>query len=269
MAATGHIQAVAASNLVDGETFTVGDGINAPTVFEFDTDSAVTGSNVAIDISALTDAASVGQAIVNAINAQGVTLGITATAGADGLVNLVADFTAAPVAITSTVVDLGWAVYGMTACDTLIGNLIDTIDSVRACVYPFADVMPYDVYLVKRKWNGNRRGDGPYTVTQNLLLSPPCMVRMLDNVHYDLGPAGREEEGEIRLEEVSLSYTEAELTGGQLEPNEEFYYKLVGRNPTLGITPRYYVPTRPPVADTIKTMGWVIHLRRAEIATDS
>lgn len=78
-AAFGTLLTPAAASLNDGETFTIDDGKTSVT-FEFDTvPDGVGGGNVAVDISALTTAAEVRDAIVTAIN--GSALAITAEAG--------------------------------------------------------------------------------------------------------------------------------------------------------------------------------------------
>jgi len=77
--ASGFLFAVDAAQLADGQIFTIDDGINGPTVFEFDTDGSATG--VAIDISVATGATTqleVRDAIVGAINGEPGTLLVTA-----------------------------------------------------------------------------------------------------------------------------------------------------------------------------------------------
>ena len=66
-------------SLVDGETFTLDDGVNTPTVFEFDTvPNGVGGGNVAVDISAAVDEGDVRDAIIAAVNGVGAGLAISA-----------------------------------------------------------------------------------------------------------------------------------------------------------------------------------------------
>jgi len=80
--ATGVIITPAFASLVDGETFTLDDGVNAPVVFEFDTvPNGVGGGNEVVDISSAITADDVRDVMVTAINAATVPLGITATPG--------------------------------------------------------------------------------------------------------------------------------------------------------------------------------------------
>jgi hypothetical protein len=67
--ATGSIVAIPFVDIIDGETFTLDDGVNAPVTFEFDTvPDGVTPGNVVVDISGSTTALDVANEIVAAIN---------------------------------------------------------------------------------------------------------------------------------------------------------------------------------------------------------
>jgi hypothetical protein len=80
--AVGSIDAISPGDLIDGETFTLDDGVNPPVTFEFDIPpNGVIGGNVAVDISAATTALDVADAMVAAIN--GV-VGLDLTATNDG-----------------------------------------------------------------------------------------------------------------------------------------------------------------------------------------
>jgi hypothetical protein len=77
--ATGHINAIAGANLNDGETFTLDDGTNTPTVFEFDLNGAgVTPGNVQIVYTAGDTDEDVRDAIISAIESVNETLWIGA-----------------------------------------------------------------------------------------------------------------------------------------------------------------------------------------------
>lgn len=84
--AIGTIQAIAFALLVDAvDTFTLSDGVHPPVVFEFDTapDGVVPG-NIAVDVSGLTTAVEVANAIVEAINTA-PNLNLTASNGLGAL----------------------------------------------------------------------------------------------------------------------------------------------------------------------------------------
>ncbi len=113
--AEGTITTVAKDNLIDGETFTIGDGVLTK-IFEFDVNGTGISSptHVRVNVSGATDAPSVTTIMVTAINGSG--LGITASPTDGGSeVALVKNTTGilGNVAITSTVADGGWATSGM------------------------------------------------------------------------------------------------------------------------------------------------------------
>lgn len=124
VAATGSITTVDGATLIDGETFTLDDGVNPATVFEFDSNGAVAPGNVAVVFTALDTDATVAAAIQAAIN--GVVAGLAITAGAPvvATVPLTNDAEGAyNVAITDTVAALGFLVTGMTGgTDSTLGT---------------------------------------------------------------------------------------------------------------------------------------------------
>lgn len=114
--ATGTLTVVAGSALVDGETFTLDDGVNPATVFEYNSAGGVTGSNVLIAFTGGDSSGTVKTATIAAINGVGASLRMTASPGAGDVINLAADrcLTAGNVAITDTVADAGFTHTGMT-----------------------------------------------------------------------------------------------------------------------------------------------------------
>jgi len=82
VAAIGTITAIAKASITDGQTFTLDDNENTPTVFEFDlVPDGVSGGNTVVDISAATTDIQVATAMVSAINGVGATLNWTAANG--------------------------------------------------------------------------------------------------------------------------------------------------------------------------------------------
>lgn len=101
--------------LIDGETFTLNDGVNAATVFEFNSGGGVTGANVAVPFTGGDSQATVRTAAITAINGVGGGLRITASPGATGVIALVNDIPGAPgnVTISDTVADGAFTHTGM------------------------------------------------------------------------------------------------------------------------------------------------------------
>lgn len=91
VAATGTMSVVTGAELLDTDYFTLNDGVNTPTVFEFDSDSSVTPGRVGITYTAGDTSAQVQASVISAINGVGTTLLITASAGTDPVVNLAND----------------------------------------------------------------------------------------------------------------------------------------------------------------------------------
>lgn len=114
-AATGSISMVGGDGLLDGDTFTISDGVHPPTVFEFDKSGSVAIGHVAVSIGAAAPASTVAAFTAVAINSVGDTLGVTATASGT-VVSLLNDLQTSlgNVALTDTVAAAGFAVSGMS-----------------------------------------------------------------------------------------------------------------------------------------------------------
>ena len=104
------------ASLVDTETFTISDGVNTPTVFEFDSNSLITAGRTAVPFTGGDSQNTVRDAIITAVNGVGSTLKVTASIGGVGIVTLTADnFGAIPnVPLAETVADAGFLIAGMT-----------------------------------------------------------------------------------------------------------------------------------------------------------
>lgn len=112
--ATGSITCIAKASLVDGETVAIPDGLRPAVVYEFDTNAAVSGTNIRVDISADTTAAQVAARLAAAITAQQP--GVTVTDLGTGVLNLAHNIPGAfaNINITETVVNAGFTVTGMS-----------------------------------------------------------------------------------------------------------------------------------------------------------
>lgn len=116
VAAAGSITTVAAASLVDGETFTLNDGSHTATIFEFDSNSSITGGRTAVTITGGMTATQVRDAMVSAINGVAGTLAITAAPGTSAQVLLTNDAvgSAGNTTITETVANAGFLVNNMS-----------------------------------------------------------------------------------------------------------------------------------------------------------
>jgi hypothetical protein len=144
--------------------------------------------------------------------------------------------------------------------DVLVDSLVtDVIDGLRDELHPQFGVRAYRVYRVIRTWTGRLAGEGQATdVAAELRPQPRVMV--WDGLRYAQAICGIRELGEVRLSEVSLSYTEAQLTGQPLGKNQECYLAIAEGNGQASTT-RLYGHTAPPFVDREKTLGWLVYLR--------
>jgi hypothetical protein len=99
-----------------GQGFTLNDGINPPTVFEFDEDGTATGTSVAVPYTNGDSATDVRDAIITAVNGVGGGLAITASPGGSAVVTLTNDADGAfgNQTILENVSDSGFIISGMT-----------------------------------------------------------------------------------------------------------------------------------------------------------
>ncbi len=102
-----RIFAVAGSELVDGETFTIDDRANTPTVFEFDSNGSVTGGRVAVPFTGASTPAQVASAIRTAINSVGAGLSVDADTTIGHIVPL-SQAVELPFTVSDTVANAGF-----------------------------------------------------------------------------------------------------------------------------------------------------------------
>jgi len=149
--------------------------------------------------------------------------------------------------------------------NTLVDSLVpDVIDGLREELHPGFGVRAYRVYRVIRTYAGREVGDGPYT-DDGAELRPQPRVRMWDGLKYVQATCGIRELGDVKLTEVSLTYTEAQLTGQPLLKTQEFFI-AIGEAHGQGSSLRLWAHTAPPFIDRERDMGWVLNLRRVEAA---
>lgn len=130
------------------------------------------------------------------------------------------------------------AIDGSIFGDALVG----AVDDIRRSIHGALGTRPWAVAIVTRRWQGGRRGEGHSTVSI-LELDP---VPRVERVSKDrMGPAGREAAGSVVLSEVSLRYSEAELSPSIGEGDEVAYRltELRGQKQK----PKWYVLAASPV----------------------
>lgn len=153
-----------------------------------------------------------------------------------------------------------------TLGNNLIDQLLPMVDSLRGTLHPMFGVRPFRVYAVLRTWAGEMVGEGDFTdiVTE---ITPQPLLQQWDAYRWQMLSIGTNEDGMVKMTEVSLSYTYAELTGGTIESaqrNQQFFFRLVDAH-GQGSADRILKHSRPPFPDREKTIGWVCWLMNMNI----
>ncbi len=148
--------------------------------------------------------------------------------------------------------------------NVLVDSLVaDVIDGLRESLHPDFGVRAYRIFRVIRTWTGQVAGDGIMSDVA-LELRPQPLVHVWNGRKFEQASCGIEELGEIMLTEVSLTYTEAQLTGGgALGMNQELFLGLAEAH-GQGTRRRLFTHARPPFVDRTKDMGWRCWLRKVE-----
>jgi hypothetical protein len=145
----------------------------------------------------------------------------------------------------------------------LVDSLIaDVIDGLREDLHPQFGVRAYRVYRVIRTWNGQTVGDGQFTDDAAELRPQPLVWTwdtMANALRYKPAACGLSDLGEVKLTEVSLTYTEGQLTGRPLADNQELLM-AIGDAHGQGSAVRMFTHAKPPYIDRVKDMGWVLFL---------
>lgn len=150
-----------------------------------------------------------------------------------------------------------------TTGTNLVDQLLPLADDLRSSLYADFGVRQYKVTIVRRKWSGTRRGEGTVSVVSEVEIDPAPEVRFT-GAGYASRVGGHEDVDKATLFEVSLLYSEAELTGQPIVENEEVYYRIQENQGQKSAT-RYYMLDGVPDGDRQKTIGWIVPLRSVEI----
>lgn len=145
----------------------------------------------------------------------------------------------------------------------LADDLVSVVDDIRGAIHGDLGTRPYRVYLVTRAWSGDRPGLGTLTDAEVEITPAPAVYTA--GLRGELRPAGLEEEGELVLDEVSLTFAETELYSPSLTGTERLLYRIDDAHGQSGRS-RYYVPNKPPVPQRgdvgDSSIGWRVELRR-------
>lgn len=148
----------------------------------------------------------------------------------------------------------------------LLDGLVPVIDQIRAIPVALG-ARQFRVFTVLRTWSGPTRGGYHSTFEDvEVELTPAPAVEAYAEMGGKLISSGLDEAGLVRLSEVSLTYTEAELCGPQpLDANVEWLIKVID-GLGQGTRTRYFVIDGSPFPDREKTIGWLVRLKRSSDA---
>lgn len=147
--------------------------------------------------------------------------------------------------------------------NNLVDSLVPTIDALRNELNPAFGVRQYRVFTVDRAWPSGVVGDdsaGAYSDTIVELLPTPLVATY--KIEEQLEPCGLNEAGVVVLRQVSLTYTEDELTGGTLAAGHEWFFALEGGQGQGIAGDQFFRISKRPHPDRTKDIGWKIELAR-------
>lgn len=142
----------------------------------------------------------------------------------------------------------------------LVDSLVSTVDDLRGSLNTAMGTRQWRVFTRQRTWSNGRVGDGS-AIDVDTELTPAPRVRA-DNLYRQPIPAGMDEMGDIVIDQVSLTYTEAELAGGPGTAGVEWFIVLKDAQ-GQATADRLYQLKEPPKPDRTKTIGWVMRLQRS------
>lgn len=158
------------------------------------------------------------------------------------------------------------------AAQTVLARIAPAIDNARQIATNIG-ARPYQVFLVWGTWGGKERGEGTFVEKARLQLLPNPLV---ETMSFSRNPysAGVLPVGSIRVSQISTSYTQPLLTGGELPPGtqdfdlqnrrNEFFYEVVqdDRSPTENPErARFRLLSGPVLMPT--RVSWEMQLERA------
>lgn len=152
----------------------------------------------------------------------------------------------------------GSAILGTNLVDSLIPGVVD---GIRDALHPVLGVRQYRVFAVTRTY-AREFGSDIFSDAEVELIPQPLVepyVTAGTGPHYTLEPCGLDEAGYIVIREVSLTYTEHEVSGCSSTALEDFHFRIIDAHGQMTKERRWTVDA-PPYPDRLVDMGWKIKL---------
>lgn len=148
---------------------------------------------------------------------------------------------------------------------SLAARLGCVADSVRGLNTKLG-LRPYTVRLVHTRWSGRRRGTGVELVARETDIVPTPAIQDMAMLRDLLVAPGRDEQGEVRITEISMRFTEDQLMGrnpdGSVAADLDFFWEVLFPQADGSAIRRRFTPSGPPILQPDKQQ-WVIDLLRA------
>jgi len=144
----------------------------------------------------------------------------------------------------------------------LVDDLVtDVIDGLRAELHPAFGVRAFRVYTVVRTWSGLEVGLGDPTDEEVELVPSPLVHPFVFQREQE--PCGFDIAGMVKITEVSLTYTQAELLACEAPEGVQYFIKIVeGQGQEQAA--KYFGHSKAPYPDRVKDMGWILWLEAIE-----
>lgn len=115
------------------------------------------------------------------------------------------------------------------AC-TIARRLIPTVDNARD-IRVRLGFRPYQVSIVRTRWDGGRRGVGVEIVFHQLSILPVPKLQDMTTLLEIMTPVGHDETGQLLLSQISGAYSEDVLMGRDgdgrdVDPDQQVYYEV-------------------------------------------
>lgn len=153
---------------------------------------------------------------------------------------------------------------------TLVDSLVPTVDCIRD-LYAELGLRPYQIMLVWSRWSGGERGRGQESVLAIWPILPTPKLQDLSAVRTQLIEIGQNEQGTVRVEQISMRYSEDLLLGrgGPLPEGREiprdvsFYWEVLLPDGVGSGVRRRFFPVSVPSRNAMK-FEWALELREIE-----
>jgi len=144
----------------------------------------------------------------------------------------------------------------------LLDCLIDVVDDIRRDMHTDMGTRAYTLTFVSRLWSGSDIGEGTFVDTE-VIADPRPLVHPFASMEYQQEPCGLDEAGFVKVTQLSLCYNHADILACEAPSRTEYLIKI-DEGQGQGNPPRYFVYAKPPYADRVKTIGWVLYLAHVE-----